>query len=324
MNLFLRVTWAVAAITCHLANGSAQEIKVEQHPENYLLDREIALHLPQTEPTGLLVLLPAGNIHSFDERSGYTPSTLPKLMASNGVVTLITAPRPGRGAGVGLYAADAILEELDRLISGVADGFKIPPSKMAIGGFSAGGIGAVRYAEFCAKGLGRLTKRVPVFAVDSPLDYERWFLAADIHLKRLALARKDLAEDRSVVAELKKEFGGPPTEAVGVYRRQSAVSTLVPDGGNARWLKDNPIRLYVEPAIEWRLEHWDRDVYSCNITDATALINVLRLLGNKDAQLITTSEKGFRPDGSRNPHSWSIVNEPELVAWLTQFLGASR
>jgi hypothetical protein len=126
------------------------------------------------------------------------------------------------------------------------------------------------------------------------------------------------------VEEFRKEFGGSPTEVGEVYRRQSAVSTLAPDGGNARWLKDTPIRLYIEPAIEWKLEHWDRDVYSSNVTDLTALVNVLRLLGNKDAELITTSEKGHRPDGTRNPHSWSIVDEPQLVEWLKQFLVASR
>lgn len=307
-----------------LVGSCAQEIKVEPHPLNSLLESETVLHVPRTQPTGLLVLLPAGNVHSFDERSGYTPSTVPGRMATNCVVTLITSPRPGRGAGVGLYAADAVLEELDGLISEVTSRFKIPSGRLAIGGFSAGGIGAVRYAEFCAKGSGKFTKRVAVFAVDSPLDYERWFLAADIHLKRLALAGKDLAEDRSVVDELKKEFGGSPTEVGAVYRRQSALSVLVPDGGNASWLKDTPIRLYVEPDIKWRLEHWDRDVYSANITDTTALINVLRLLGNRDAELITTSGKGFRPDGSRNPHSWSIVDESELITWLKQFLLPSQ
>jgi len=102
------------------------------------------------------------------------------------------------------------------------------------------------------------------------------------------------------------------------------VSTVVPDGGNARWLKNTPIRIYVEPAIGRRLEHWDRDVYGCNITDATALLNVLRLLGNKDAELITTSDRGYRPDGSRNPHSWSIVDETELVTWLRKFLVTSQ
>jgi hypothetical protein len=58
--------------------------------------------------------------------------------------------------------------------------------------------------------------------------------------------------------------------------------------------------------------------------DATALINILRLLGNQDAELITTSGAGHRPDGSHNPHSWSIVDERDLTQWLTDRLRAPR
>jgi len=96
------------------------------------------------------------------------------------------------------------------------------------------------------------------------------------------------------------------------------VSTRVADGGNARLLRNTPIRIYIEPDIKWRLENWNRDAYSFNLIDATVLINVLRLLGNQDAELITTSGAGQRPDGSHNPHSWSIVDERALTQWLTE------
>ena len=32
---------------------------------------------------------------------------------------------------------------------------------------------------------------------------------------------------------------------------------------------------------------------------------------------MTTIGKGFREDGSRHPHSWSIVDEKELIEWFT-------
>ena len=98
------------------------------------------------------------------------------------------------------------------------------------------------------------------------------------------------------------------------------MSTLVPDGGNARLLKDTPIRIYIEPDLKWRVENWNQDVYSSNMLDATALINVLRLLGNNNAELINTSGAGYRRDGSRNPHSWSIVDERDLAQWLSGYL----
>jgi len=126
MNPLLKLIMLTQAVANLVAYSCAQEVIVERRAANLLLENEILLHLPPTQPAGLLVLLPAGNIHSFDERSGYTPSTLPRLMATNGVVTLITAPSPGRGAGVGLYAADDILQELDGLILDVTQRFKIP------------------------------------------------------------------------------------------------------------------------------------------------------------------------------------------------------
>jgi len=300
--------------------AAADDVRIESYPSNHLLEDKILLHVPQRKPVGLLVLLPAGNIHSYDEQSGYTPSKLPKMLTTNNVLTLIVAPRPGRGAGVGLYAGDAILQEMDGLIADVLFKFDIPAGQVAIGGFSSGGIGAVRYAQFCKNGQRKTKGAVAVFAVDSPLDYERWFLASELELKRLALAGRDNPEDRSATIELAKTFGGSPTEAVEAYRRQSSVSTLVADGGNARLLKDTPIRIYIEPDLKWRLENWGQDVYSSNIPDATALINILRLLGNKNAELITTSGAGYRPDGSRNPHSWSIVDERGLAQWLLTLL----
>jgi hypothetical protein len=237
-------------------------------------------------------------------------------------MTLVAAARPGMGAAVGLYAGDAVLEEMNGLIAEVLDKYEIQGRRVAIGGFSAGGIGAMRYTQFCIKSKRKTKAPVATFAVDSPLDYERWFLAAELELKRLALAGRDNAEDQSAVHYLRKEFGGSPTEAGAAYRGQSVVSTLVPDGGNACVLKNTPVRIYIEPDLKWRLENWNQDVYGSNLPDATALINVLRLLGNNNAELITTSGAGYRRDGSRNPHSWSIVDERELAQWLTGYLKA--
>ncbi len=42
------------------------------------------------------------------------------------------------------------------------------------------------------------------------------------------------------------------------------------------------------------------------------------VMGNKQAELILTNNKGFWPDGSRHPHSWSIVDNGELVEWLLE------
>jgi len=310
MNIHTGAVIGTFAATLTLARlPAAETVQIASFPSNQWWRSEIRLHVPARQPVGLLVFLPSGDIHSFSE------AQFPKMLVTNDVMTLIASPKRD-----GLYTGDAILAELDGLIAEVVGRYKIPTGKVATGGFSSGGIGAVRFAQYCLRGEHQTNSPLAVFAVDSPLDYERWFLAAELYLGRLALAGRDLAEDRSVTNEFRQRFGGSPSEALDAYRRQSPVTASVADGGNARLLRSTPIRIYIEPDIKWRLDNWNRDAYCFNLIDSTALINVLRLIGNPDAELITTSGAGYRPDGSRNPHSWSIVDERALTQWLTDRL----
>jgi hypothetical protein len=50
------------------------------------------------------------------------------------------------------------------------------------------------------------------------------------------------------------------------------------------------------------------------------MINELVLLGNTNAQLILTENKGYRkPNHRKQPHSWSIIDDEELIQWLQSF-----
>ena len=57
-----------------------------------------------------------------------------------------------------------------------------------------------------------------------------------------------------------------------------------------------------------------------NAADAAALINGLKRVGNQEAELRLSTDKGYRPDGSRHPHAWSIVDEAELVEWFARLI----
>ena len=81
-------------------------------------------------------------------------------------------------------------------------------------------------------------------------------------------------------------------------------------------LKNLPIRLYTEPDVVWMIDNIGRDYYTMNAADQAALVLQLRVLGNRKAELITTTGRGFRPPGTRNPHSWTIVDEPDLAGWI--------
>lgn len=125
---------------------------------------------------------------------------------------------------------------------------------------------------------------------------------------------------------LSKNLGGSPTEKRAAYVTAAPLTASEPRGGNARLLKDTPVRAYSEPDVVWTIENWSADYYCQNAIDQAALVLELRMLGNKNAELITTSGKGYRAEfvestgkyrkGERSTHSWSIVDERDLANWV--------
>jgi hypothetical protein len=40
--------------------------------------------------------------------------------------------------------------------------------------------------------------------------------------------------------------------------------------------------------------------------------------GNKNIELIETQNKGYWANGDRHPHSWSIIDEKDLIKWIME------
>jgi thioesterase domain-containing protein len=275
------------------------------------------VYRPAGRATALLVLLPGygGDVDSYAPESGYTPSTLPQRLAAHGIATVVAVP-----ASETLYADASSLRRLDALVADARARYATPGAPVAVGGFSAGGTGAVRFAQRCAaKACGGNPPVAGVFAVDAPLDLRRMWQGAALSVARRS-PRANLDEARTILADLRRALGGAPHQAPAAYRRASPLLATAVDGGNARWLHKTPVRLYTEPDVHWWIEQRSLDYLGMNAADLAALVNVLRIGGNTRAELITTRGRGVRPNGARHPHSWSIVDEDELAGWLVGLL----
>jgi acetyl esterase/lipase len=275
------------------------------------------MYHPASDVAAVLVLLPGfgGGVASYELASGATPSTLPTALAARGVLTVVATPTGGT-----LYATDESVRALDDLLAALFDGYGIGPVPVAIGGFSAGGTGALRYAQACARDACRSVSGIAaVFGVDPPLDFERLYRSSRLSIERAA-PRTNVAEERMILQMLEESLGGSPEEARPGYLRNSVVLASEADGGNASLLRSTPIRLYTEADVQWWMEERNLEFHGMNAVDHAALINLLRVAGNDDAELIITTGKGYRPHGQRHPHSWSIVDEAELMEWLIRAL----
>jgi hypothetical protein len=318
MHRHLRILPLLAALAAAPLAGQPTEV-VRRDPADSVGNR-YRIHAPAGPPRALLVLLPGygGSVDSFEPGSGYTPSTLPARLGGEGVLTLVAVPHPET-----LYETDRMLARLDSMVAEVVQRYRIPRARVAVGGFSAGGTGAVRYAQHCARRRCRAVPKVAaVFAVDAPLDFERMARHAELATRRQA-PRTNVAEERMVLSALRRALGGGPGQARNAYRRSSPLLATEPDGGNARLLSATALRLYTEPDVQWWMEERNLDYYGMNAVDHAAMINLLRIAGNPRAELVATTGRGRRPDGRRHPHSWSIVDEEELARWLVGMLGGT-
>jgi len=111
-------------------------------------------------------------------------------------------------------------------------------------------------------------------------------------------------------------LNGSPDESLVNYTDYSPFVYRNEDKDKTRLFKNTPIRMYHEPDINWWIENRAKDYNTINSIDLAGYYNSLRLIGNKEVELITTYQKRKNFEKGSSPHSWTIVDNEELVDWL--------
>lgn len=217
-----------------------------------------------------------------------------------------------------LFADDSVAQLVER-IQAILERHGARDVPLYIAGMSLAGTRALRLAVFLAQHADTYWLRLAAVAVvDAPLDMarlwdaERRAIAADFHPNAAG-------EGRWVTFMLERNLGGPPETHAERYAAYSPFMHSTPQGGNARYLTRLPLRAYHEPDVDWWIEHRRKDYYAMNSVDLAGLINQLRLLGSTTAELITTHRQRAGVDAGSSPHTWSIVDDHELVAWFLRW-----
>ena len=262
------------------------------------------IYPPKLPYAGYLFLIPG-----FGETAENVlqQTDLPKKLAQNGILTII----PTFQDGVLSFGVDSLSQQtFDRILKDVTTKHKLIDQNFYVGGFSIGGSSAIKYAENAE------IKPTGIFAIDPPLDFERFYNSAKRDL-RLSKDIEANEENVYMVDRLEKETGGSPTTNLTEYYNISPYSFSDTSQRAIKKLAKIPLRIYTEPDINWWLKERGADFTSMNATECSAMINEVNRLGNQNAELITTQNKGYRkPDNRRHPHSWSIVDNDELIKWL--------
>ena len=232
---------------------------------------------------------------------------LPKKLALNGILTII----PTFQDGVLSFGVDSLSQQsFGRILRDVTTRHKLIDQPFYLGGYSIGGSCILKYAEESD------IKPNAVFAIDPPIDFEQMYNSSKRNL-RLSVNTEPNGESVFLLKKIKEIMNGTPENAIANYQKISPYSFSDTSQTAIKKLLKVPLRIYTEPDIHWWMKERGMDYTSMNSTLHSAMINELNRLGNRNAKLIITLNKGYRkPDNNRHPHSWSIIDNDELIKWL--------
>jgi len=208
------------------------------------------------------------------------------------------------------------IDLVDDYIARVIREHDIPKANLFFAGMSLAGTRALKYGIYCAKGDSKNGLMPRAIAVcDSPLDMIRFWRETD-KAERIAFNPVTANEGEWVTSYLEKNLGGTPEQNLAAYQEYSVYCYWPEEGCNTEHLQDMAIRAYTEPDVLWWMKTRRKDFYAMNAVDLAGMVNYLNILGNDRTELIITHNKGYHPDGTRHPHSWSIVDNKKLVEWF--------
>lgn len=251
---------------------------------------------PSGDKKGIVILL-AGTGEKCQDV--LTKGSLSRLLATQGFVVIVPEVHAL------LYADDYSIDVLDAVLDTMVKVYDT--KKVVLGGFSSGGAIATRYAEYLIANAAPIDLR-GLFVLDSPLDLQRVYAAGERMLQNCEGIMKK--QGASIKAQLENAFGGSPEKQPQQYTIHSAFTAS--DGGNAKYLKNLPVRLYTEPDLNFvRKNYCDKlQPEDINASDLNALQEFLVDAGNNRCEYITTKGKGF--------HSWNILDPYNCLKWIVE------
>jgi hypothetical protein len=259
-----------------------------------------------------------GAVVLLDGYGGNATSMLPETKIPN--VALIndmaTVCIP---SGPHIFLDDAHALIIKNILTEVSRNYGINKNRFAIGGFSAGGVIALRYAELCHQHPEEFDIRpAAIFTGDSPIDLLGLYQSSKRELGK-NFKGWWLGEARMIIDSLDKACGSLPA-GIDNYRKLSPFMASDSLPGNEKWIVSVPYRTYHDVDVEWQLKNRHRSIYEMNMLNASELVNRLQEEGSTQAEFVASKIPGRRSNGQMHPHSWNIIDETDLISWIKEKL----
>jgi len=184
-----------------------------------------------------------------------------------------------------------------------------------IGGFSSGGVVSLLISDFIIEMNQYAIEPKGVFIIDSPIDLLGLYHASKKNIKK-NFSEISVEESTWIIKALEEQFG-KPEDSISEFEKYSVYTLKTHNIKNLVHLKNTKIRLYTEPDTIWWKQNRLTEYENTNAYYIKSLSEDLKKeFGDSNIEYIPTLNRGYRSNGDRHPHSWSIVDEKDLMNWM--------
>ena len=200
------------------------------------------------------------------------------------------------------------LEKLGETVVELINKNNINNNKIFIGGFSAGGNLGLQLGKYLTKKENYKNNLKGIVVIDSPIDLQK------LYLKYENILVKEESESIEYFFKILEKQIGNPKKDFEKYKEYSPYLNSIEYTENVEF-ENTELIFYTEPALKYRKENFNENFEDTNGYPIKKLSELLNEKGFK-SKYIETENKGYRKNGMRNPHSWSIMNENEIIEWI--------
>lgn len=190
---------------------------------------------------------------------------------------------------------------------------QLPFENVYIGGFSSGGNVSLLLSDYLIKAKSKIQPK-GVFIGDSPVDLLKIYQNSEKNIAR-NFNEETVEESKWIVGDFNTKLGNPKN-GIEKYEQVSPFTQQTGNIQNLSALKNIKIRLYTEPDVAWWKDNRNNSYEEMNAYSIEKLSQVLKKQGFSSVELILTKNKGYRANGDRHPHSWSIIDKEKLLQWM--------
>tara|TARA_B110000114_G_C14997518_1_gene359251 strand:- start:59 stop:985 length:927 start_codon:yes stop_codon:yes gene_type:complete len=206
--------------------------------------------------------------------------------------------------------------QLAKSMQSIIEDNKLPTDNIFIGGFSSGGVVSLLISNFIVGMKQFYIDPKGVFIVDSPIDLVALYASSKKNVEQ-NFSEPSIQESTWLLETLGNNFGNPKDE-IKKYEDKSVFTFSTDNTSNLKKLKNTKIRLYTEPDTLWWKKNRMADYEQMNAFYIEKLSENLKAQGFESVQYIPTTNKGYRANGERHPHSWAIVDKKGLINWILE------